>query len=182
MPPRLPARAKSAQAVAAQPQPLAAAAAALGAGAVAAPVGPVEAAPPKARELWTEGTPAVGAQLQGRCYYYGGREGASVVSWVAVDPEGETVVLKPPTPAPPPPPQQPPGDGDGDGGGAQQQLLLPDDHPRALRLTAAHAGCLIKFKLCPVRADGEAGHTESSRPTAEVAAAAAAPDGEGGYR
>ncbi len=45
-----------------------------------------------------------------------------------------------------------------------------DDHPRALRLTAAQAGCIIKFRIKPVRSDGDEGHTEGSRPTGEVGA------------
>jgi hypothetical protein len=103
---------------------------------------------------------------------------------VAIDPEGQTVVLKEPAPAPPPHQQVAAavagGDGGGGGGGGGC-ALLPDAHPRALRLTRAHEGCLIKFKLCPVRADGDAGHAESSRPTPEVAAAAAVVgEGEGG--
>lgn len=147
---------------------------------VSPPVGAVEAAPPKARELWIDGTPAVGRQLVGRMYYYGGSEGASLVSWVAIDHEGETVVLKPPTPSTPPPGQEAQygraaataaAESDDDAAGA---AALPDDHPRALRLTPAHAGCLIKFKVTPVRSDGEVGHTESSRPTPEVAPASAA--------
>lgn len=55
-------------------------------------------------------------------------------------------------------------------------LFLPpagdaaDSHPRALRLLPAHAGCLIKAKVKPVRRhDGDEGHTESSRPTPEIA-------------
>ena len=117
----------------------------------------MEAAPPKARELWIEGATRVGSLLVGRMYYYGGSEGSSVVSWVGINADGETVELKPPTEAPPPPPDE----------GASSQLL-PDSHPRALRLRPEHVGCLIKFKVTPVRSDGDRGHTESSRPTAEV--------------
>ena len=41
---------------------------------VSVPVGPVEAAPPRAREVWIDGIPAVGCLLTGHVYYYGGVE------------------------------------------------------------------------------------------------------------
>ncbi len=44
-----------------------------------------------------------------------------------------------------------------------------DAHPRALRLTERERGCLIKYKVTPVRSDGDVGHGEASRPTAEIA-------------
>jgi hypothetical protein len=37
-------------------------------------VGPIEAAPPRAREVWIEGVPSVGCLLTGHVYYYGGME------------------------------------------------------------------------------------------------------------
>jgi hypothetical protein len=129
---------------------------------VALPVGPVEPAPPRARELWIEGAPAVGALLVGHAYYYGGVEGMSVASWVAIGDDGEAREVKPPAPAAPPHAAPLPTGAEPPGGDA-------DTHPRALRLTPDLRGCLIKFRLQPVRCDGNAGHVESSRPTVEVA-------------
>jgi hypothetical protein len=129
-------------------------------------VGPVEAAPPKAREIWIEGVPAVGCLLVGNVYYYGGYEGWSEVSWVAINEEGDTVEVKAPTPCDPDAPLP---DLDAPAGAAGA-----DDHPRALRLTEALRGCMLKFKVKPVRSDGDEGHTESSRPTPEVAPASEA--------
>jgi hypothetical protein len=123
-------------------------------------VGPVEAAPPKAREIWIEGVPAVGNLLVGNVYYYGGYEGWSEVSWVAINEEGDTVEVRPPTACDPDAPLP---DIDAPIGSPA------DSHPRALRLTEELRGCLLKFKVRPVRSDGDEGHTESSRPTVEVA-------------
>jgi hypothetical protein len=128
---------------------------------VSLPAGPVDPAPPKAREIWIAGAQHAHALLTGRAFYFGGYEGASVVSWVAITDDGATVELKPPTPCAPLP--------DDDGGGDAQPPA--DDHPRALRLREEQRGCLIKFKIQPVRSDGDEGHTEASRPTAEIAAA-----------
>ena len=129
---------------------------------VSVPVGPVEPAPPRARELWVEGTPAVGALLVGCTYYYGGLEGESVCSWVAIGEDGESREVKEPRPCPPPSAAPLPT-------GAEPIGSAADSHPRALRLTPQLRGCLIKFRLQPVRCDGNAGHVESSRPTVEVA-------------
>jgi hypothetical protein len=126
------------------------------------PVGPVEPAPPRARELWVEGATAVGALLVGHAYYYGGVEGASEASWVAIGDDGEAREVKPPTPCPPPAAAPLPTGAEPPGGAA-------DAHPRALRLLPELRGCLIKFRLQPVRCDGNVGHVESSRPTVEVA-------------
>ena len=52
--------------------------------------------------------------------------------------------------------------------GAEPAGGAADAHPRALRLTPQLRGCLIKFRLRPVRSDGNEGHVESSRPTQEV--------------
>jgi len=147
----------------------AAAAAAGGVGVVATPaVGPVEAAPPKAREIWIDGEARVGGELRGQCYYFGGFEGASLASWVAIREDGETVQLREPTPF--------------DAGLAAAAALVAAaapgapagaEDPRVLRLGPELRGCELKFRVQPVRSDGNAGHTESSRPTAEVAAAQA---------
>jgi hypothetical protein len=128
--------------------------------AVTPPAGPVEAAPPKAREIWMEGNVAVGQLLVGHTYYYGGYEGTSEVSWIAINDAGDTIDLKPAAPSDP---RAPTPDANAPAGSEA------DSHPRALRLLPEHAGYLIKYKVKPVRSDGDEGHTESSRPTAEVA-------------
>jgi len=69
--------------------------------AVSLPAGPIDAAPPKAREIWIEGPQTVGSLLLGRALYFGGYEGPSVVSWISITEEGDTVELKPPTACPP---------------------------------------------------------------------------------
>lgn len=130
-----------------------------GLAAVSLPAGPIDAAPPKARETWIEGPQTVGSLLLGRCYYFGGYEGRSVVSWIKITEDGDTVEIKPPAPCPPLP-------AEADAGGAE---VLGEAHPRVLRLTDAERGCLIKFKMQPVRSDGDEGHGEASRPTAEIA-------------
>ena len=156
----------------------------------ASPAGPVEAAPPKAREIWIEGAPVVGCLLVGNVYYYGGYAGMAEVAWVAINDDGETIDLKGPARvdicAPLP-------ELDTELGALVvvwgwgvampsciSHLALPyeanagsavDDDPRVLRLTTAHAGCLIKYKVKPIRSDGDDGHAESSRPTAEVVVA-----------
>ena len=143
--------------------PYAAGARAAGVLALSLPVGPIEPAPPRAREIWIEGDARVGALLLGNVYYYGGSEGHSVVSWVAVGDDGETRDVKapvrsaPPAAAPLPDAGAPPG-------------APGDAHPRALRVTRELEGCLIKFRVQPVRADGDEGYLESSRPSAEVVA------------
>jgi PH domain len=126
--------------------------------AVSLPAGPIDAAPPKAREIWVEGTQAVGSLLIGKCFYFGGYEGQSKVSWTAITDDGDTVEIKPPTPALALP----------DG----EQTAVDDSHPRVLRLTEKEKGCLIKFKVQPIRSDGDEGHGEASRPTSEIATTA----------
>ncbi len=90
-------------------------------------------------------------------------QGASNVSWVAIDDDGNLIEVKPPTPSPP----------------ASSVAPLPDlttastgsdvyAHPRVLRVTEAHRGCSFKFRVQPVRSDGNEGHMESSRPTGDV--------------
>jgi len=126
-------------------------------------VGPIEAAPPRAREIWIEGDAKVGSLLIGNVYYYGGIEGESLVSWVAIGEDGEATEVKPAQACPPPSRKPLPSPTDPVGGSG-------DSHPRALRLTPALKGCLIKFRVQPVRNDGDQGHLESSRPTKEVSA------------
>ena len=101
----------------------------------------------------------MGTLLQGCVYYYGGWEGRSSVSWVAIGSDGETREVKACAPSPSPDVAPLPGAGSGSAG---------DAHPRALRVTEDLLGCILKFKVQPVRWDGDEGHQESSRPTAEV--------------
>ena len=131
---------------------------------VSLPIGPVEAAPPRAREIWVEGEARVGALLLGNVYYYGGREQHCICSWVSIGDNGESREIKMPTVSRPVslsplPAQNSPAGGPGDA------------HPRALRISPDLMGCLIKFRVQPVRADSDEGHLESSRPTKEVSAA-----------
>jgi len=119
---------------------------------VTRPVGPIEAAPPKAREIWIEGDCKVGSKLRGEMYYFGGFEGESIVSWIAIKSDGETEEVRAPT-------------------------LISNDiikggidvlDPRELHLTESLKGCLLKFRVVPVRSDGNFGHQETSRPTNEI--------------
>jgi hypothetical protein len=126
---------------------------------VTQPIGPVEAAPPKAREIWVEGECRVGCTLRGHAYYFGGFEGASRVSWVAIGESGDVAELRPPTLSP-----RPHSDAGEPAAGAGA------DDPRSLLLTPALVGSMLKYRVQPVRSDGNEGHTESSRPTAEVVA------------
>lgn len=125
------------------------------------PVGPIEAAPPKAREIWIEGTPQVGSLLVGNVYYFGGYEGASIVSWTIINDDGTLSEAKSPAPSllsDQPLPE------------IQNTLsnTQVDQHPRVLRVTKEHKGCAFKFRVQPIRTDGNEGHLESSRPTKEV--------------
>lgn len=119
---------------------------------VTRPVGPVEAAPPKAREIWIEGDCKVGSTLRGSVYYFGGFEGASIVSWIAIKSDGETEEVKAPT--------------------AVSNVQLAEgscvSDPRELKLTESLKGCMLKFRVIPVRSDGNSGHQETSRFTDEV--------------
>lgn len=127
------------------------------------PIGPVEAAPPRCREITVtvEGAvdaslpPQVGQALLGWVYYFGGVPGAAEVSWVAIGDDGDTKVVKGPAQAALP----------GEGGEGQEawRFVVPPEL----------VGHIIKLRVLPVRSDGNSGHTESSRPTKEVVQAAA---------
>lgn len=72
-----------------------------GARCVSTPAGPIEAAPPKARDIWIDAPhvpPMVGDVLAGHVYYYGGFPGACNVGWIAIDEAGETVEVAALTP------------------------------------------------------------------------------------
>lgn len=120
---------------------------------VTRPVGPIEAAPPKAREIWIEGDYKVGSKLRGEMYYFGGFEGESIVSWIAIKSDGETEEVRAPTVI----------SNDIIKGGVIDVL-----DPRELQLTESLKGCLLKFRVVPVRSDGNFGHQETSRPTDEI--------------
>ena len=125
------------------------------------PIGPIEPAPPRAREIWIEGEARVGALLIGNTYYYGGREKLCVCSWVCIGDDGDIREVKAPVESPPVSTAPLPALNSPIGG-------IGDSHPRALRVSKELLGCLIKFRVQPVRADGDEGHLESSRPTKEV--------------
>ena len=133
-------------------------------------VGPIEAAPPRARDIWIEGSPSVGTLLSGHYFYWGGREGDTEVAWVAINDDGAVTELKPPASIPQSTlsTYKAMAYTDIPGAAAATAVALDDAHPAVLRITAAHVGSLIKFKVRPVRADGDGGHEESSRPTAEI--------------
>ncbi len=137
------------------------------------PVGPVLPGPPKAREIWIEGDQRVGEVLWGRFWYFGGRMGPCKVWWVRIDAEGESSDVTPPTALPEhywprhtfadaaqmAPPATEPG--------------VAKRDPCILRLSAKDEGCVFKFKVLPVRSDGDEGHAESSRPCKEIVGASA---------
>lgn len=120
--------------------------------------GPVEAAPPHARELWIEGSLEVGQLLVANLYYFGGVQGRSQFSWVGIGADGTRASLKSPTPCDP-------------------EIALPDasdveactgpewdSDPRCLRVTSEMAGWYVKVKAVPTRADGLQGYPLTSKP------------------
>ncbi|KAA0160573.1 hypothetical protein FNF31_03708 [Cafeteria roenbergensis] len=121
-------------------------------------VGPVEAAPPRARVIWVEGAPVVGGLLLGRWLYFGGVQGGSRVSWIRVAADGSSSVVKGPLEVKPS--QMPPALG--------FPPSAADAHPCAYRLGAVDNECVIKFRVQPVRADGDKGHAEAARLRAKV--------------
>jgi len=118
-------------------------------------IGPVEAAPPRMRDLWLEGSPVAGQSLVARGWYYGGLPGPCEYSWIRVDAEGnrsETL----------PVPQAPLAALDAATSGAGD--------PRFRRLAAQDVGCMFKVTCDPVRLDGAKGAPTTSKPSQEVAA------------
>eukprot|EP01138_Halocafeteria_seosinensis_P001592 gb/GECG01001631.1/.p1 GENE.gb/GECG01001631.1/~~gb/GECG01001631.1/.p1 ORF type:complete len:953 (+),score=112.35 gb/GECG01001631.1/:1-2859(+) len=130
------------------------------------PVGPVEAGPPKAREIWLEGDQRVDGVLIGHWYYFGGVEGKTQVWWIKITPSGEASNLTEPTCVAPgyKSPRR----------YSKALKVLDEGQPSVVKLTEEEEGCLIKFKVHPVREDGDEGHTESSRPTIEIASKSSA--------
>jgi hypothetical protein len=120
--------------------------------------GPVEAAPPRIREIWVENGPsaAIGAVLRARVVYFGGVPGLCDFSWIRVDDDGNrtetAAVAWDPLAAVADP-------AEGAATGAD---------PRALRLLPSDAGCMYKVTCEPVRWDGARGAPSTSKPTAEV--------------
>jgi hypothetical protein len=138
---------------------------------VCAPIGPVESAPPKAREVWIEGPVAVGSLLKGRVWYYGGRPGCHKVAWVAIDDSGETKEVRPPVALTPDQAESMSANvAQGTSPADVVDSTEGDSTPYCLRVDQSLVGCLLKFRVVPIRSDGEEGHQETSRPTAEVAA------------
>jgi hypothetical protein len=117
-------------------------------------VGPIEAAPPRIRELWVEGNARVGSTLRAHAAYYGGAPGHCEFSWIRVDADGNRTETQPQriSPAAPLPPDASSAD------------------PRCLLITAADVGCAFKVTCEPVRSDGARGAPTTSKPTADVEA------------
>lgn len=119
--------------------------------AVACVVGPVEAAPPRIREMWISGAPTVGSALIPHAWYYGGHAGSADWVWIRVDGDGNRTEL---------PPRQGNPQLEGMEGATNTGLayvLRPED-----------MGCTFKVSCEPVRSDGVKGAPSTSRPTATV--------------
>lgn len=118
--------------------------------AVSQVVGPVQPAPPAAREVWISGQPAVGNTLQAHVYYVGGEPGPCQLSWITVSAEGDRTTTEP------------------------QEVDLsvePEEgDPRLWKVLPEHVGCIFKVTCDPIRSDGVTGAGSTSRPTAEVSA------------
>jgi hypothetical protein len=91
-------------------------------------------------------------------------QGASIVSWVGIDEEGNTIELKAPAPSSPSSDPVP----DTATASAAPVGGALDAHPRCFRVEGKHKGWAFKFRVQPVRSDGDEGHMESSRPTKDV--------------
>lgn len=122
-------------------------------------VGPVEAVPPAAREVWIDGTPAVGQVLTAQAYYAGGIPGACSVEWIVVSEEGErtthdAAVVDFVRPAP----------------DTDSCPEASGPHGRLFRVGSEHIGSIFKVSVNPVRADGVEGAPATSRPSKEVPA------------
>lgn len=136
------------------------------------PVGPVEPGPPKAREIWVEGDAQEGGFLWGRCFYFGGRQGQSKVQWLRIPANGQAEPMCAMTPI------------TGTVSSLQQAQqcaksaakpgVLPED-PSVYVLGPDDVGCTFKYRVVPVRDDGDEGHQEASRPCEPIQPSQAAP-------
>ena len=146
-------------------------------------VGPIEAAPPRIRELGIEGEAVVGATLRAQCVYYGGSSGVCLFSWVRVDVEGNRTESEPLPARPAPAPRHAAAIPTAAVEGAAAAAVTTTEgavvatvgtvagavaDPRELRITAEDVGCQFKVSVQPVRWDGVRGEPSTSKPTAEV--------------
>ena len=138
------------------------------------PVGPIEPAPPRIRELWIEGRAAVGEDLRARCIYFGGQAGPCLWSWIRIDAEGNRTESEAR-------PARPQDDETAAAAAAAAATAAASTEkgkgkgdPRVLRITKADIGCCFKVSVQPVRWDGVVGELQTSKPTADVIAASAA--------
>ncbi len=122
-------------------------------------MGPVEAAPPAAREVWIDGAPEVGQVLTAQTYYAGGDPGACTVEWIVVSEEGDRTTHDAAVVD--------------FAGAAPNAADCPEEsgpHGRLFRIGAEHVGSIFKVSVNPVRSDGVEGAPATSKPTKEVAA------------
>jgi hypothetical protein len=116
-------------------------------------MGPVEAGPPKIRNVSIEGDFCVGGRLVAVPEYFGGYEGISEYLWMRIAPDGDRVDITPPRILP----RRFRLHAD-----VLQRVGYPDadetageDDPRCIVLTPSELGCRIKVKIRPARLDGE---------------------------
>lgn len=124
------------------------------------PIGPVEAGPPRIREMWLRGEPVViggAGRLEAACWYWGGLPSSlTLFSWVKVDAEGnrtDTAELH----QHPFAPFEPKGAGSGSG-----------SDPRVMLLDASCVGAMFKATADPARLDGVRGAPTTSKPCSEI--------------
>lgn len=123
-------------------------------------LGPVEAAPPRCREVWIEGTSQVGHTLEAKCWYWGGTPGTCSFHWVRVSAEGDRKTYKARNAS-----LASPCDATLPTGSAE----LPADG-RLMPVTADDIGCKFKATVEPTRSDGMHGERTSSKPCSVVLA------------
>lgn len=123
-------------------------------------VGPVDPAPPAAREVWIEGAPEVGQVLTAQAYYAGGVPGACTVEWIVVSEEGDRTTHDA---------------FEVDFNVAASETAdcpsASGPHGRLFRVGEEHVGSIFKVSVNPVRIDGVEGAPATSKPSKEVSQA-----------
>jgi len=117
--------------------------------------GPVEAAPPRCREVWISGEAAPGQRLQAQTWYWGGRPGPCTFHWVKVSEDGDRTTLEPRV-----------------AGEAEGEAAREDGQPADGSLVAVlpgDVGCKFKVTAGPTRSDGMGAERTSARPSKRVA-------------
>jgi hypothetical protein len=111
------------------------------------PIGPVEAAPPRAREVWISGEARVGAHLHAGLWYFGGEAGNCSFYWTRVTPDGDRLEIE--------------------GRHAEDDSA---DLTRVRRVLVGLEDVDSKFKLTvePSRSDGMVAERTSARPSKTV--------------